>query len=201
MAISKAERKNATIARLVDSAIVTIAEFGYADATAERIARRIGMSPGALFAHFSTMSEFMMQVAHEAMHRQSTLVKMTVSGGAKLSVTEITRALVSMASAPNSRVLNDLMSISRTNQRLHDAIGGTVPQYVEDTTELFRQSLAFDDWSIEDLKTLTLIVTDMTLGACLTRSFQESSEDAASKTALLAKLISRYSFHVNEDTS
>lgn len=197
MAVSKVERRNATIVRLIDSAITTIAEFGYADATAERIARRIDMSPGALFAHFSTMNEFMVQVVHEVVLRQNSLMKMAVPQGASLSFIEIAEALISLASAPNSWVLNDLMNVGRTNQRLHDAIGGAMTQYLVDTTELFRQESALDDWPTEDLTALISITTEMTLGACLTRTFQESPETVTSKTALLTKLIGQYSL-INE---
>ncbi len=49
-------------AQIVDSAIETIAEFGYANASLARIARRAGISKGVISYHFAGKDELMRQV-------------------------------------------------------------------------------------------------------------------------------------------
>ena len=51
---TQAERREATIARLLDATIDALAERGYAGASVAEICRRAGLSQGALFRHFDT---------------------------------------------------------------------------------------------------------------------------------------------------
>src|SRR5690348_14044897 len=73
MARTQQERREETIARLLDASIETIIEVGYARASAAVIAKRARVSDGALFRHFPTMSDFMAGTAHEVMRRQLDL--------------------------------------------------------------------------------------------------------------------------------
>ncbi len=59
MARTQQQRREDTIARLLDASIETIVEMGYARASAAVIAKRAGLSVGALFRHYPTMGDFM----------------------------------------------------------------------------------------------------------------------------------------------
>jgi len=59
MARTQQQRREEMRARLLDAAIATIVEVGYARASAAVIARRAEVSDGALFKHFATMGDFM----------------------------------------------------------------------------------------------------------------------------------------------
>ena len=63
MARTQQQRREETIARLLDASIDTIVEVGYARASAAVIARRAEVSDGALFRHFPTMGDFMAATA------------------------------------------------------------------------------------------------------------------------------------------
>ena len=65
MARTQQQRREETIARLLDASIDTIIEVGYARATAKVITQRAQVSDGALFRHFATMGDFMAATAHE----------------------------------------------------------------------------------------------------------------------------------------
>ncbi|PQM47106.1 putative HTH-type transcriptional regulator [Mycobacterium talmoniae] len=73
MARTQQQRREATVARLLDASIATIAEIGYARASAKVITARAGVSDGALFRHFDTMGDFMAATAHEVSRRQLDL--------------------------------------------------------------------------------------------------------------------------------
>src|SRR5690625_4510804 len=70
MARTQQQRREATVAGLLDASIATIAEVGYARASAKVIAARAGVSDGALFRHFDTMGDFMAATAREVLRRQ-----------------------------------------------------------------------------------------------------------------------------------
>ena len=70
MARTQQQRREDTIARLLDASIDTIIEVGYARASAAVITKRAQVSDGALFRHFPTMGDFMAATAHEVGRRQ-----------------------------------------------------------------------------------------------------------------------------------
>lgn len=59
MARTQQQRREETVARLLQASIDTIIEVGYARASAAVITKRAGVSVGALFRHFETMGDFM----------------------------------------------------------------------------------------------------------------------------------------------
>ncbi len=77
MARTQQQRREETIARLLDASIDTIIDVGYAKASAAEITKRAQVSDGALFRHFATMGDFMAATAYEVMRRQ-------LEAGAKL---------------------------------------------------------------------------------------------------------------------
>ncbi|MGB6181142.1 MAG: helix-turn-helix domain-containing protein, partial [Rhodococcus sp. (in: high G+C Gram-positive bacteria)] len=53
------QRRTDTIARLLDAAITSLAEKGYAATTVNEVVTRAGVSSGALFRHFPTRLDVM----------------------------------------------------------------------------------------------------------------------------------------------
>ena len=74
MARTQQQRREDTIARLLDASIDTIIEVGYARASAAAIAKRAQVSDGASVPALPTMGDFMAATAHEVMRRQLELV-------------------------------------------------------------------------------------------------------------------------------
>lgn len=70
MARTQQQRREETVARLLQASIDTIIEFGYARASAAVVTKRAGVSVGALFRHFETMGDFMAATASEVLRRQ-----------------------------------------------------------------------------------------------------------------------------------
>jgi AcrR family transcriptional regulator len=56
---TQAERREATIEKLVNACIAVLAEVGYAGASVKAICARAGVSQGALFRHFETRLELL----------------------------------------------------------------------------------------------------------------------------------------------
>ncbi len=73
MARTQQQRREDTIARLLDASIETIIEVGYARTSAAVIAKRAQVSDGAIFRHFPTMGDLMAATLREAGRRQLEL--------------------------------------------------------------------------------------------------------------------------------
>src|SRR5258708_34641176 len=56
---TQAERREATRTALLDAAIDCLVEDGYANTTTRAIAKRAGVTPGALQHHFSSKAELL----------------------------------------------------------------------------------------------------------------------------------------------
>lgn len=80
MARTQQQRREETVARLLDASIAAIVEIGYARASAAEITTSAGVSVGALFRHFDTMGDFMAATAHEVLRRDLDLVAEKVAG-------------------------------------------------------------------------------------------------------------------------
>ncbi len=62
---TQAERRTTTRALLLEAAIATLMEQGYTRTTTTEVARRAGLSQGALFKHFSTKSALVAAAAEQ----------------------------------------------------------------------------------------------------------------------------------------
>lgn len=62
---TQAERRAATIRRLLDAATAALVEVGYAGTTVQEICRRAGVSHGGLFRHFATREALLVAVAED----------------------------------------------------------------------------------------------------------------------------------------
>src|SRR5680860_399919 len=64
------ERRDATMAKLLDGTIAALAEVGYARTTIKEICDRAGVSQGALFRYFDSRAALMAATAAEVGNRQ-----------------------------------------------------------------------------------------------------------------------------------
>lgn len=126
------ERREATITKLFDAAIATIDELGYAKASASIITARAGMSYGALFRHFPTMSDFMAAVARETMRRHSEIVTerfLALTANAERPDLEtLLTVLHDLVRHPTHYAILELTVAARTDEQLRDAMRGTVEE-------------------------------------------------------------------------
>lgn len=120
MARTQQQRREETRARLLDAAIATIVEVGYARASAAVIARRAEVSDGALFKHFATMGDFMAATALEVMRRQleqfSKQIAEIPSDRPALEGALI--ALRDISGNATNAVMYELMVAARTDEKL-----------------------------------------------------------------------------------
>lgn len=120
MARTQQQRREETVARLLDASIATIIEVGYARASAAVITKRAGVSVGALFRHFDTMGDFMAATASEVLRRQlESFTKRVAEIPADQPVLEAVLGILrDLTSGPVNAVIYELTVAARTDEKL-----------------------------------------------------------------------------------
>jgi AcrR family transcriptional regulator len=143
MARTQQERREDTIARLLDASIDTIIEVGYARASAKVITQRAQVSDGALFRHFPTMGDFMAATAREAGRR---LIELGLSRVADVpdgtpSLEQGLTILRDVTAHPINTVLYELAVAARTDEKLRETMRDVMAVYMAKISETVRAML------------------------------------------------------------
>ncbi len=146
MARTQQERREETIARLLDASIATIIEVGYARTSSALIAKRAEVSDGAIFRHFPTMGDFMAATAHEAGRRQLEAAAKRIAeiGTEKPTLEDVLTIMRDLTVNSTNTVLYELAVAARTDGRLRDALEGVMTVYMMKIYEEARIALADD---------------------------------------------------------
>jgi len=146
MARTQQERREETIARLLDASIATIVEVGYARTSAKVVAQRAQVSDGAIFRHFPTMGDFMAATAHEAGRRQLEAAAKRIAeiGTEKPTLEDVLTIMRDLTVNSTNTVLYELAVAARTDGRLRDALKGVMTLYIMKIYEEARIALADD---------------------------------------------------------
>jgi AcrR family transcriptional regulator len=140
MARTQQQRREDTIARLLDASIDTIIEVGYARASAKVITQRAQVSDGALFRHFPTMGDFMAATAQEAGRR---LLDMAASRVAEIpsdkpTLEEALTIVRDVTASPTNTVIYELTVAARTDEKLRDTLQDVMAVYIANIYETVR---------------------------------------------------------------
>ncbi|MGV0624741.1 TetR/AcrR family transcriptional regulator [Mycolicibacter minnesotensis] len=191
MARTQQERREATVAGLLDAAIATIAEIGYGRASAKVIAGRAGVSDGALFRHFGTMGEFMAAVAQEVLRRQlERFGKQVAAIPAEVPALEaVLTVLRDLTANSTNAVVYELLIAARTDDRLRAALQDVLADYADRIGEAARAIPAADTIPAELFPNLVALLTNTFDGAAIVRAVLPQPEIEARRIPLLLSLI------------
>jgi AcrR family transcriptional regulator len=144
MARTQQQRREETVARLLDASIDTIVEVGYARASAKAIAQRAQVSDGALFRHFPTMGDFMAETAREAGRRQleAAAKRLAEIHTEKPTLEDVLTIVRDLTKNSTNTVLYELAVAARTDEGLRDALHGVMEAYMMTIYEGLRVALA-----------------------------------------------------------
>jgi AcrR family transcriptional regulator len=192
MARTQQQRREETVARLLDAGIATIVEVGYARASAAVITKRADVSVGALFRHFETMGDFMAATAYEVLRRQLELFTKQVAeipadGPAIEAVLEILRDITRN---PTNAVMYELMIAARTDEKLRATLQHVLTEY---GTKIFEAAHALpgtENVPEETLAVLAATLTNTFDGAAIVRAVMPLPDIDAQQIPLLAALLS-----------
>jgi AcrR family transcriptional regulator len=191
MARTQQQRREETVARLLDASINTIIEVGYARASAAVIAKRAEVSDGALFRHFPTMGDFMAATAREVMRRQLGLFTKHV---AEIPASEpaLEAALTIMRDVtgnPTNTVMYELLIAARTDEKLKATLREVLTEYARNIYDVARSLPGADQVPEDTFVALVAILTNTFDGAAIVRAVLPQPDIEAGRIALLTALL------------
>lgn len=186
------QRREETVARLLEASIATIVEVGYARASAAVIAKRAGVSVGALFRHFDTMGDFMAATAQEVGRRQlDSFTKQVAEIPADTpAVQAALRILRDLTCNSTNAVLYELMIAARTDEKLRDTLQVVLDQYSSKIYDAARALPGADSVPEDMLPAVVALLANSFDGAALVRAVLPQPDIEAKRIPLMTSLLS-----------
>jgi AcrR family transcriptional regulator len=191
VARTQQERREETVARLLDASIATIVDVGYARASAAVITKRAGLSGGALFRHFDTMGDFMAATAHEVMRRQLDAFGKQV---AEIPATQpalegVLHAMRDITGNDTNVVMYELLVAARTDERLSGTLQEVLKEYSARIFDTARTLPTADRYPEGALSAVVALLTNSFDGAAIVRRVLPQPEIEAGRIPLLLSLL------------
>jgi AcrR family transcriptional regulator len=192
MARTQRERREETIARLLDASIDTIVEVGYARASAAVIAKRAQVSDGALFRHFPTMGDFMAATAHEVMRRQIDLFTKRVAEipADQPALEAAVKIHWDVTTNATNTVMFELLVAARTDEKLRATLQDVLVEYATNIYDTARALPGADQFQEDTFAALVAIFTNTFNGGAIVRAVLPQPEMEDKQIQLLTALLS-----------
>ncbi len=128
---SQQERRDTTMAKLVDATIDSLRDVGYAATSVKEVCRRAEVSHGGLFRHFPSMLDLVIAAAEEVARRQIAAFEKRFWGDkdADPNLGAAIRRLRDACRSPMNTVWYELLVAARTDKELRRALQPAVKRY------------------------------------------------------------------------
>ncbi|KBH07756.1 TetR/AcrR family transcriptional regulator [Mycobacterium tuberculosis] len=191
MARTQQQRREETVARLLQASIDTIIEVGYARASAAVITKRAGVSVGALFRHFETMGDFMAATAYEVLRRQlETFTKQVAEIPAdRPALPAALTILRDITAGSTNAVLYELMVAARTDEKLKETLQNVLGQYSAKIHDAARALPGAESFSEETFPVIVALMTNVFDGAAIVRGVLPQPELEEQRIPMLTALL------------
>ncbi|MDC8996791.1 TetR/AcrR family transcriptional regulator [Mycobacterium marinum] len=192
MARTQQQRREETVARLLQASIDTIVEVGYARASAAIITKRAGVSVGALFRHFETMGDFMAATAYEVLRRQlDTFTKQVAEIPADRPALEAALAILrDITAGATNAVLYELMIAARTDDKLKETLQHVLGQYRAKIYDAARTLPGAEGFPEETFPAIVALLTNVFDGAAIVGAVLPQPDIDEQRIPVLAALLS-----------
>lgn len=191
MARTQQQRREETVARLLQASIDTIIEVGYARASAAVITKRAGVSVGALFRHFETMGDFMAATAYEVLRRQlETFTKQVAEIPAdRPALPAALTILRDITAGSTNAVLYELMVAARTDEKLKETLQNVLGQYSAKIHDAARALPGAESFPEETFPVIVALMTNVFDGAAIMRGVLPQPELEEQRIPMLTALL------------
>ncbi|WP_407688536.1 TetR/AcrR family transcriptional regulator [Mycobacterium sp. HUMS_1102779] len=191
MARTQQQRREETVARLLEASIDTIVEVGYARASAAVITKRAGVSVGALFRHFETMGDFMAATASEVLRRQlETFTKRVAEIPADRPALEAALTILrDVTASPTNAVLYELLVAARTDEKLRETLQHELGQYRAKIHDAARALPGAESFPQDTFPVVVALMTNVFDGATVVEGVLPQPDIAERRVAVLAALL------------
>jgi AcrR family transcriptional regulator len=193
MARTQQQRRDETIARLLDASIETIIEVGYARTSAALIAKRAQVSDGAIFRHFPTMRDLMAATLSEAGRRQLEEVATRFADvpTGKPALEEALTIISEVIGNPTNTVIHELWVAARTDEKLRDTLREVMAPYVAKIYDAVRavHSAELEALGDENFGALVAVLINSFDGAAMFRNVLAEPEIEQRRIPVLVSLL------------
>ncbi len=194
MARTQQQRREDTIARLLDASIETIIEVGYARTSAALITKRAQVSDGALFRHFPTMGDLMAATAHEVGRRQLEVAATRIADSPtdKPALGDVLTIIRDLTSNPTNTVIHELWLAARTDEMLRETMREVMTDYVAKIYDFARSVPSADEleaFGEENFATLMTVLINTFDGAAMLRHVLAQPEIEERRIPVLMSLL------------
>ncbi|AIH85852.1 TetR family transcriptional regulator [Mycobacterium tuberculosis] len=191
MARTQQQRREETVARLLQASIDTIIEVGYARASAAVITKRAGVSVGALFRHFETMGDFMAATAYEVLRRQlETFTKQVAEIPADPPALPAALTILrDITAGSTNAVLYELMVAARTDEKLKETLQNVLGQYSAKIHDAARALPGAESFPEETFPVIVALMTNVFDGAAIVRGVLPQPELEEQRIPMLTALL------------
>ena len=193
MARTQQQRREETIARLLDASIDTIIDVGYAKASAAEITKRAQVSDGALFRHFPTMRDLMAATLSEAGRRQLEEVTTRFADipTGKPALEEMLTIISDLTGNPTNTVIHELWVAARTDESLRETLREVMTAYVEKIYDAGRavHSTELEALGEENFEALVAVLINSFDGAAMFRQVVSQPEIEQRRIPVLMSLL------------
>ncbi len=191
MARTQQQRREETVARLLDASIDTIVEVGYARASAAVIAKRAQVSDGALFRHFPTMGDFMAATAHEVMRRQLGLFSKRVAEipADQPALEAAVKIFWDVSANATNTVVFELLVAARTDEKLRATLQDVIAEYAANIRDTAKALPGADEFPEDTFTALVAILTNSFIGTAIVRAVLPQPEMEERQIQLLTELL------------
>ncbi len=192
MARTQQQRRDETVARLLEASIATIVEVGYARASAAVITKRAGVSVGALFRHFDTMGDFMAATAYEVLRRQlDSFTKQVAAIPTERPAVEAALTILrDITSSSTNAVMYELMIAARTDEKLNATLQNVLDQYTTKICDAARTLPGAESLAEETFPVLVALLINTFDGAALVGAVLPQPDIDQQRIQLLSSLLS-----------
>lgn len=191
MARTQQQRREETVARLLQASIDTIIEVGYARASAAVITKRAGVSVGALFRHFETFFFFKQKTAYEVLRRQlETFTKQVAEIPAdRPALPAALTILRDITAGSTNAVLYELMVAARTDEKLKETLQNVLGQYSAKIHDAARALPGAESFPEETFPVIVALMTNVFDGAAIVRGVLPQPELEEQRIPMLTALL------------
>ncbi|MET0469135.1 MAG: helix-turn-helix domain-containing protein [Aeromicrobium sp.] len=186
---TQTQRREGTIAAVVDAAVEALGEVGYAGTTTAEISRRSGVSQGGLFRHFETRLDVMVAAADAVRARQFIDFRSGLASLETFDLAEAVRLLRRATRAPINAAWYELVLAARTDADLRARLEPLAQRYHREIIEIGRALPFAAAMATEELDTFVLGVVHMLDGEALMATVHPHPEQEDVRVAQLVRIL------------
>jgi AcrR family transcriptional regulator len=186
------QRREETVARLLEASIATIIEVGYTRASAAVITKRAGVSVGALFRHFDNMGDFMAATAYEVLRRQldSATKQVAAIPSDRPALEAALTILRDITGNSTNTVMYELMIAARTDEKLNVTLQNVLEQYTTKICDAARAIPGAESFPADTFPVLVALLINTFDGAAIVRAVLPHPDIEQQRIELLMSLLS-----------